>query len=136
MPRPPKNASLVPIEITADDFINSYGIFDNDQPSNQIEINRDLFLSELRSGKYKKGTTKSDEKGFPVFEKPGDDDGYCACAIMLHLFDPGSVTSMKRSREALGLTVKDCTFIQQDINDSDLTFDQIANRIEKEVFKR
>jgi len=64
----------------------------------EIENNRDLFLAELRSGKYKKGTTKSDEKGNPIFDSLEDQEGFCACAIMLHLFDPEAITSTKKSK--------------------------------------
>ncbi len=37
-------------------------------------------------------------------------------------------------REALGLSPKQFTHIQQDWNDSDLTFPQIADLIETEMF--
>lgn len=99
-----------------------------------IEQNRALFLNELRSGKYKKGTTRSDEKGNPIISSEEDNNGACACAIMIHLFDPGAKTSTRKAREALGLTGADCRFIQHDLNDSPLTFPQIADRIEREVF--
>lgn len=102
----------------------------------RIYKNRKLFLNELRSGKYKKGTIRSDEKGNPIIESPEDNDGYCACAIMNHLFDPKGNTSTLKARKALGITGKDCEYIQHDLNDSPLTFNEIADRIEKEIFKK
>jgi hypothetical protein len=102
----------------------------------QIEKNRDRYLMELRSGKYKKGCVKSDEKGNPIIETSEDAEGSCACAIMCHLFSPNENTSTTKARAALGITGKDCTYIQQVLNDSPLTFEEIADRIEKEIFKR
>lgn len=101
----------------------------------KIRSNREMFLSELRSGKYKKGTIKSDDKGKPIIASPEDADGCCACAIMYHLFpDDGGKNSIKASREALGLTAKACGFIQQELNDTPLSFPEIADRIESELF--
>ncbi len=103
--------------------------------SGEIQNNRTKFLEVLRSGKYKKGTIKSDDKGYPIIETQ-EDDGYCACAVMLHEF--GEVTngkfSISKSLKALKLTTKDCRYIQREINDTPLNFIQIANRIEVEVF--
>lgn len=104
-------------------------------PQGRININRQIFLNELRSGKYKKGTTLSDEKGKPVFAEGDDQEGYCACAVMLHLFSPLRF-STKEAMSELGLTSKDCQYIQQQINDTDLDFAGIADRIDNEVFKR
>jgi hypothetical protein len=103
-----------------------------------IPQNRQLFLSELRSGKYQKGTIKSDERGRPIIETPEDEQGHCACAIMVHLFgiNPEGKSSMPMVRKALGLRIQDCTYIQQELNDSPLTFDEIADRIEEEIFNR
>jgi len=101
-----------------------------------IETNRDRFLIELRTQKYRKGCIKSDETtGKPIFEKPGDEDGWCACAIMTHMFSPVKF-SPSEATKALGLTPKECKYIQQELNDTDLTFDEIADRISKELFKR
>jgi len=101
-----------------------------------VKENRNLYLKELRSDKWKKGCMKSDEKGNPIIETPEDADGTCACAIMIHLFDPTSQTSTRRSREALGLTGNDCYFIQHCLNDSSLSFSQIADILEKTVFRK
>jgi hypothetical protein len=94
---------------------------------------RNLFLKELRSGKYKKGTIKSDSKGNPVFDSEIDKDGYCACAVMAHLFG-GVKVSLPKAVKALQLTAKDCQYIQTQINDTPDSFDVIADRIEKEIF--
>lgn len=102
--------------------------------NSEIDKNRKLFLSELRSGKYHKGTIRSDLKGNPIVECK-DDEGSCACAIMHDLFFEYKGT--KRSRnylEALDLTPKECRFIQQELNDSPLSFNEIADQIELRVF--
>ena len=101
-----------------------------------IKINRQIYLKELRSGKWKKGCTKSDEFGKPIIETPEDNDGSCACAIMLHLFSPDEKTSTKKARNALGLSGADCYFIQHCLNDSSLEFSQIADILERTVFRR
>jgi len=97
-------------------------------------INRAFFLAELRSGKYKKGCVKSDKKGKPIIKTKKDNDGYCSCAVMVHLFG-GAKFSLPNAVKALGITPKDCTYIQKYINDTDLNFTQQADRIEKEVFR-
>lgn len=100
-----------------------------------INENRELFLSELRSGKYKKGTIRSDEKGFPIIESPEDNDGCCACGLMVMLFpSPTDRGHLNHARKQLGLTAKDCRYIQQELNDTTLSFIQIADIIDKEVF--
>jgi len=103
----------------------------------QIKQNRVLFLNELRSGKHKKGTIKSDEKGFPVIEKPEDEDGACACAIMGQMFGKTATgkVSLPTAAKALGLDNKTCGFIQREINDTPDDFNTIALRIEELVFK-
>lgn len=97
--------------------------------STNIEKNRARFLKVLRSGKYTKGIATSDKKGKPIVKV----DGYCACAVMVHEFGGTDVGAYTIARKRLGLTGKDCTFIQI-LNDTKLTFPQIADRIEKEVF--
>jgi hypothetical protein len=100
-----------------------------------IEHNRKVYLKELRSGKYKKGTILSDEKGNPVFLKEEDKDGSCACAIMHDLFfNYEGTQDHKNFLKALGLTRKQCRYIQQNLNDSDLNFSEIADIIEKQIF--
>lgn len=105
--------------------------------STQIEANRDQFLEALRSGKYKKGTIRSDEKGYPIIESEEENDGHCACAIMLHEFpDEFGRESIVIARKALGISRQDCRFIQHEINDTPLSFPAMADRIEVEIFKR
>lgn len=102
---------------------------------NNLQLNRELLLSELRSGKYKKGTTKSDSRGKPIIESEKD-NGYCACAIMHDLFfNFGGIPSHLNYRRALDISAKECRLIQQQWNDKeDLSFFEIANRIEKFIF--
>lgn len=103
--------------------------------TNEITFRRKAFLSELRSGKYKKGTIKSDEKGYPVFEKESDKEGSCACAIMVEMYG-GIKSSPSLAMKALGLSSKECRYIQQEINDTPDDFNLIADRIEQELFNR
>ncbi len=102
-----------------------------------IQENRALFLSELRSGRHNKGTIKSDSKGYPVIETESDNNGHCACAIFTEMFgvvDGSDKLSISKATKAIGITTKDCGYIQREINDTDLNFNQIADRIELEVF--
>lgn len=100
------------------------------------EENRQDFLNALRSGKYKKGTILSDENGFPIINSEGDDEGYCACAIMIDRFVRlGGKHNFKQAREALGITAKQCKYIQTELNDTELTFLEIADQIELKIFK-
>lgn len=99
-----------------------------------IQANRKLFLAALRSGVFKKGTIRSDEKGKPIVLTEGD-EGWCACALMHDLFYTiDGVSSDRNYLKALHLNPKQCRYIQQDLNDSGLTFPEIADRIEKEIF--
>ena len=102
----------------------------------EIENNRTVFLNELRYGGYKKGTIRSDKKGKPIIKSKEDDDGSCACGIMMHLFDPLGTTSTTKARRALGITGQHCYYIQNVLNDSPLSFPEIAERIERDIFKR
>ncbi len=103
-----------------------------------IQSNRKKYLEILRSGKYTKGTIKSDERGNPIIESEEDDKGYCTCAILLDNFgeEKNGRYNIKKSMKALGLTTKDCAYMQQKINDTSDDFNTIADRIEKEVFKQ
>jgi len=105
--------------------------------SKEVQDNRDFFLAELRSGNYKKGTIISDEiTGNPIFPD-GNCEGSCACAVMHDLFFEYKGTKSSRNYlKALGLTTKECRFIQQKLNDTELNFNQIADAIEKQIFKR
>lgn len=99
-----------------------------------VPQNRSLFLSELRSGKYHKGTIKSDDKGLPIFEKETDKEGHCCCAVMVELFG-GDKYSVSKAAKAIGISTKECSYIQREINDNDSTLFENADRIELEVFK-
>lgn len=102
--------------------------------SGSVLQNRSLFLSELRSGKYRKGTIKSDERGLPVFETESDKNGHCCCAVMVELFG-GKNYSVSKAAKAVGISSKQCAYIQKEINDNDSTLAENADRIELEVFK-
>lgn len=106
-----------------------------------IEDKRNLFLSELRSGKYTKGCTKSNETtGEPIFEKESDyaQNTACACAIMGNLFgeQPNGKISLPKATKALGLKATDCRFIQQHINDRKSTLQEDAEIIETLFFNQ
>lgn len=96
-----------------------------------IKKNREKFLKALRSEKYPKGVATSDDKGRPIVTV----EGYCACAVMVHELSPQKL-DYADARRALGIKGADCKYIQEQINDTDLTFPQIADRIEKEVFNK
>ena len=103
-------------------------------PPTEVEANRTTFLAALRSGKYRKGTTRSDERARPVIEGEAD-EGYCACALMHDLFyEYGGTRADRNYLRALDLTPDQCRYIQRDLNDTPLTFAEIADRIEREVF--
>lgn len=93
--------------------------------------NRKIFLAALRSGKYPKGTTIADDKGRPVIQSEAD-EGFCAVGLIDTLFNP-KYTSQDRLN-ALNLTQEQVTKIQREYNDSSLTFPQIADLIEWEMF--
>ena len=103
------------------------------QQESKIKQNRSLFLKELRTGKYKKGCIKSDEMGIPIIETKEDNEGYCSCAIMVNLFG-GAKFSVSKSAKAVGISSKDCAYIQGNINDTNLTFPQQADEIERLFF--
>lgn len=102
----------------------------------EIKINRDKFLKELRSGKYNKGCISSDENGKPIINNEHDDDGHCSCAIMGEMFGQiqNGTISLPKAMKKLGLTTKDCNYIQHEINDKPTLLSDDADRIEKEVF--
>lgn len=111
----------------------------------QILRNRVDFLWSLRNDPHIKGTTKSDEKGNPIFETELQRDGACACGIMCTMFgrddtfqtfDSSGKINFKKAREAIGITAEDCRYIQTQISDTPLSFPEIADRIEKEVFNK
>ena len=93
--------------------------------------NREIFLIALRSGEYPKGTTVTDSEGRPII-RGEHDKGFCAVGLMDTLFNPGYTS--KGRRDALHLTQPQIRKIQQEWNDSPLTFPQIADLIEWEMF--
>jgi len=95
-------------------------------------VNRQLFLNALRSGDYQKGPTETDKKGHPLDPNA---TGYCAVGLAFTLFnDPKKPGSPLPMRKALGLSAKQFTHIQQKWNDSKLSFHEIANLIQTEMF--
>ncbi|MCC2547696.1 hypothetical protein LJY25_14670 [Hymenobacter sp. BT175] len=108
----------------------------------EIKENRAAFLHSLRTGNHKKGAMKSDERGHPIFKTEVEREGACACGIMCQMFGMArnksgqEFMSPKKAQEALGLTYHDCYFIQTQISDTPLTFPEIADRIEAEVFNK
>jgi len=102
----------------------------------EVKRNRELFLCELRSGKYIKGTIFSDEKtGKPIFPPNTDCAGSCACALMHDLFyEYEGKKSGRNYLKALDLTPEKCRFIQRKLNDTSLNFNEIADLIESLVF--
>ena len=103
-----------------------------------ISTNRQSFLQALRTGGHKKGSIKSDEKGYPIFDTDEDRDGHCCCAIMGEMFGvtKSGRISLPKAMKALGLNRKDCEFIQKDINDNSSSLIENADRIELEVFEK
>ncbi len=93
--------------------------------------NRVLFLSALRSGLYPKGPIETDDKGRPTDPNAV---GYCVVGLAYDLFHdddkPGSPLPM---RKALGYSAAQFTRMQQEWNDSELTFVEIADLIETEM---
>jgi len=101
--------------------------------SNEVQKNRALFLECLRSGRYVKGPIETDSRGRPIDPNA---EGYCAVALAHTLFlnneKPDSPIPM---RKALNLTPQQFTHIQQEWNDSELTFGEIADLVEREMFR-
>ena len=102
------------------------------QLSEYVRNNRVTFLQALRSGLFPKGPIETDIRGRPLDPNA---QGYCAVGLAYDLFHdnkrPGSPLPM---REALALTPQQFTHIQQEWNDSPLTFSEIADLIEEEMF--
>lgn len=93
--------------------------------------NRELFLGALRSGLYPKGPTETDDRGRPVDPNA---TGYCVVGLAYDLFHdddkPGSPLFMRR---ALGFSPMQFRRMQQEWNDSELTFNEIADLIEDQM---
>lgn len=115
------------------ELMKAKDLFDENE---KVKANRAFYLSELRSGKYIKGTIFSDETtGKPIFPAGEDCAGSCACAIMHDLFFiMDGKKSGRNYLKALNLTPEQCRFIQQKINDTELSLPEIADQIEAKVF--
>ena len=100
--------------------------------SERQERNRQTFLLALRSGEYPKGPIEVDAKGRPVDPEA---EGYCAVGLAYDLFyDEDKPYSPLPMRAALGMTAAEFTIIQQEWNDSPLTFPEIADLIETRMY--
>lgn len=95
-----------------------------------VQQNRKVFLDALRSGLYPKGPIETDNKGRPLDHNAS---GYCAVGLAHTLFNDGTGSPLPM-RKALGLKPIQFTHIQQEWNDSLLTFPEIADLIEAEMF--
>lgn len=119
----------------------------------EILHNRVDFLWSLRNDPHKKGATRSDPNtGKPIFDNEMQKEGGCACGIMNDMFGadskdaPNSIftdsskplgkLSFYRAKLALGVTTADCQYIQEKLSDTPLTFPEIADRIEAEIFNK
>jgi hypothetical protein len=93
-----------------------------------VDENRKVFLDALRCGRYEKGPFVAGQD-----EPPPGATGFCAVGLpyTLLLHNKGPV---QRLRKVLGITKQDLWKIQNEWNDSDLTFPQIADLIEREIF--
>lgn len=94
----------------------------------EMERDRAIFLAALRSGKYEKGPYVAGQD-----EPPAGATGFCAVGLPYTLFlhNKGPVQGLKK---ILGVTKEDLSRIQNEWNDSPLTFPEIADRIENEIF--
>lgn len=97
--------------------------------SEVVQQNRCVFLDALRSGKYPKGPFVKGQD-----EPPPGAEGFCAIGLpyTLILDNKGPVMALTG---ALGLTRQQISKIQNEWNDSELTFSQIADLIESEMFE-
>lgn len=121
----------------------------------EILHNRVDFLWSLRHDPHKKGAMRSDpDTGRPIFDNEMQKEGGCACGIMTQMFgaareEPGNEDgfyidsrkplgklSFRRAKEALGITTQDCQYIQEKLSDTPLSFPEIADRIEVDVFNK
>lgn len=95
-----------------------------------VSENRVIFLEALRSDKYEKGPFVSGQD-----EPPVGATGFCAVGLPYTLFlhNKGPVQAL---RKVLGVNKDDLWTIQNEWNDSDLTFPEIADLIEHRIFNR
>ena len=96
-----------------------------------LNHNRQLFLMALRSGDYLKGPIENDAMGRPIDLNA---EGWCAVGLAFTIFCEEQKGSHKILRDALGLTGAQLTHIQQEWNDSPLTFPEIADLIADQMF--
>lgn len=97
-------------------------------PEPKVPQNRRVFLSALRSGEYPKGPFIPGKD-----EPPPGAVGFCAVGLPYTLF-LGNRGPVQALRKVLGVTKEDLWQIQNEWNDSDLTFPQIADLIEHRIF--
>lgn len=89
--------------------------------------NRRKFLAALRSPDYPKGPTDVDDFGRPINK---DATGFCAHGLAFTLFCPPPLSaSSVVVRKSLGTTPAQMTQLQQQWNDSGLSFPEIADKI-------
>ncbi len=97
-----------------------------------VKTNRALFLDALRSGDYPKGPIETDDHGTPLDPNA---TGYCAVGLAHTLFVNDDIPgSHDKIRKALNLSTVQLRHIQQVWNDSPLTFPEIADLIEREMW--
>lgn len=59
-------------------------------------------------------------------------DGHCACAVLMH--EMGG--TFYQAKKAVGLTAKECAYIQSELSDKLDSFEEVADRIEADIFQR
>lgn len=96
----------------------------------EIAENRELFLCALRSGKYEKGAFI---KGH---DQPQGATGFCAIGLPYTLLCNNQGSVVAGLRRALGLNKDQIHQIQNEWNDSPLSFADIADKIESEYWHR
>lgn len=98
--------------------------------SGQVTNNRKAYLDALRSGKYPKGPFITGQDRPPLGAT-----GFCAVGLpyTLLLGNKGPVQALTK---LLGVSKHDLRRIQNEWNDTPLTFTEIADLIEKEIFAR
>jgi len=93
----------------------------------EVSLNRSRWIFALRSGEFQKGPVPpTDEKGRPI----GEHEGYCACAVLVHVMND----SFSEAKRKVGVTSKQCSYIQAELSDKLGTFEEVADRIESEIF--
>src|SRR5262245_19500156 len=93
----------------------------------QIAANRARFLAALRSGAYPKGPIAVDGRGRPTDPAA---PGWCVDGLAYTLFhDPARPGSLVPVRAALGVSRDTFAWWQQELNDSAMSFAQIATVI-------